>query len=231
MTATDTPLHLHPRPHHELSRRYRHFFRRREATFSIAFSTLLLAAAWYINYLAIVSASETASNSVTDIVLSNIPVFDVYDLFVYGTFVYGIAALILVLAHPKRIPFAFKAVALFWVIRSVFTTLTHIAPFEIQYVTDFGPTIVTMFFGADLFFSAHVGMPFLGALAFWKERGIRLFFLTGSVYFAAVVLLGHLHYSIDVAAAFFITYTIFHLAEWIFPKDRALFIADETHEA
>ena len=31
--------------------------------------------------------------------------------------------------------------------------------------------------------------------------------------FAAVVLLGHLHYSIDVASAFFITYTIYHIAE------------------
>jgi hypothetical protein len=85
-----------------------------------------------------------------------------------------------------------------------------------------------LFFGADLFFSAHTGMPFLGALAFWKEKEIRYFSLFGSLFFAVVVLLGHLHYSIDVASAFFITYGIFHIAQYFFPKDWKLFSSDSV---
>ncbi|MBI3904685.1 MAG: hypothetical protein HY309_03785 [Pseudomonas fluorescens] len=40
-----------------------------------------------------------------------------------------------------------------------------------------------------------------------------------SVLFGISVLLGHLHYSIDVFGAFFITYSIFCLAKKFFPKD------------
>jgi hypothetical protein len=224
--SVSVPLHRHPAPHREFARRYRHHFAQPGSVASILFSLALVAAAWFVNYFAIQFATVHASNAVTDIVLSNIPVFNVDELFVYGTFVFAVMGIIVIFMHPKRIPFAAKGIALFWVIRSCFTALTHLAPFEAHYVSDFGPTITHMFFGGDLFFSAHTGLPFLGALAFWKEKNIRYFFLLMSAYFAVVVLLGHLHYSIDVASAYFITYAIFHLAEKFFPKDRALFLSD-----
>lgn len=203
--------------------RYRAFFSRKGAHLSIALSSVALFSAWWVNYFAIIFATERASNSVTDIVLSNIPVFEVDGFFVYGTFVFMVASFAIALAHPKRIPFVFYAVALFWVIRSSFTVLTHLAPFEAHYISDFGPTITEMFFGGDRFFSAHTGMPFLGALMLWKEKYFRNFYLLGAVYFGIVVLLGHLHYSIDVAAAFFITYAIYHIAIKAFPRSYALF--------
>jgi hypothetical protein len=183
----------------------------------------LFAISWSANYYAILFSTERASNPVTDIILSNIPVFEVDALFVYGTLVFAVVSVLLFLAHPKRIPFALKAVALFWIIRSAFVVMTHLAPFEPYIVSDFSPRVNDLFFGGDLFFSAHTGMPFLGALAFWNEKGLRNLYLLGSVFFAVVVLLGHLHYSIDVASAFFITYGIFHIAQWLFPHDWALF--------
>ena len=207
-------------------RRYRHYATSRDFRISFVISTLALIAGWFVNYFAIQFATERASNSVTDVILSNIPVFEVDALFIYGTFVFVLLGFSIVLAHPKRIPFAFKTVALFWVIRSIFASLTHIAPFEAAYMSDFGPALTHAFFGGDLFFSAHTGMPFLGALGFWRERGIRNVLLLGSVFFAFIVLLGHLHYSIDVLSAYFITYAIFHIAERLFPKDRALFYSD-----
>ena len=79
-------------------------------------------------------------------------------------------------------------------------------------------------FGGDLFFSGHTGLPFLMALIFWNNKYLRYSFFALSFIFAATVLLGHLHYSIDVLAAFFITYTIFHIAIFIFKKDYLEFL-------
>jgi membrane-associated phospholipid phosphatase len=78
-------------------------------------------------------------------------------------------------------------------------------------------------FGADLFFSGHTGLPFLMALIFWKNKLLRYSFLFLSVFFGLIVLLGHIHYSIDVLSAFFITYTIWHVSEKLFPKDLQIF--------
>jgi membrane-associated phospholipid phosphatase len=64
------------------------------------------------------------------------------------------------------------------------------------------------------------------ALIFWREKGLRYLFILWSVYMGIVVLLGHLHYSIDVASAYFITYSIFCIAVWLFPKDHKLFFSD-----
>jgi len=65
-------------------------------------------------------------------------------------------------------------------------------------------------------------MPFLLALMFWNNKVLRYVFLGFSILFAVVVLLGHLHYSIDVLSAFFITYTIFDICKFIFKKDRQI---------
>jgi membrane-associated phospholipid phosphatase len=60
------------------------------------------------------------------------------------------------------------------------------------------------------------------ALIYWDDKPKRYLFLAWSVVFGATVLLGHLHYTIDVFAAFFITYGIYHLARWLFPRDYDL---------
>jgi hypothetical protein len=175
-------------------------------------------------------ATEVASNGVSDIILSNIPVFDVDIVFVYGFFLLLLYAAILLLQHPRRIPFTLNALALFTVIRATFVSLTHVGPFLPHMSSQFGPTITHIFFGSDFFFSGHTGAPFLLALIYWREKSIRTVFLICSVIFATVVLLGHVHYSIDVASAYFITYTIFHLSIYFFPRSRAWFLEDDPAE-
>lgn len=202
--------------------RYRACAARQGYVAALVFSIVAFLGALAVNSYAIAFATDHASNGVTDLILSNIPVVDVDGVFVYSTFLaIGVTALIL-LSQPRRLPFALNALALFLLIRSGFTSLTHIGPFA-PLTVDFGQTITRSFFGADFFFSGHTGMPFLAALSFWRDRALRYFYLGLSLCFAAIVLLGHLHYSIDVFSAFFITYTIFDLAKWLFPRDFALF--------
>ncbi len=171
---------------------------------------------------AVAFATENVSNSVTDLVLSNTPVYAVDGFFVYGAVVLTLFLFFVLLAHPARAPFVLKTGALFLAVRSCFVSLTHISPFPHQVAIT--PNIITetfpsFFTGSDLFFSGHVGVPFLFALIFWDSLPLRLTFLGFSILFAFVVLFGHIHYSIDVASAFFITFTIFALAKHFFKTD------------
>ncbi|HEY4501751.1 MAG TPA: phosphatase PAP2-related protein [Candidatus Paceibacterota bacterium] len=184
---------------------------------------IFLFAIFVIQPYAIDFANEAATSPVGDIILSNTPVFDVGIFFVYGMFLLVLFITVLCLSHPNRIAFVLHSLTLFVLIRSAFVSLTHVGAFTTQAASDFGPAITRMFFGADHFFSGHTGAPFLMALIFWQYPALRYTFLGWSVFFGTIVLLGHLHYTIDVLAAFFITYGIFHIARWLLPRDWALF--------
>ncbi len=201
----------------------REFWQRADFLFSAATGILFLLASLIINYYAATYAAIRASNSVTDIILDNVPTVNTELIFVNGIFIFiGIVAWLLI-KEPKRIPFALKSIALFVFIRSIFITLTHLAPspdhaiiLSTSYINYFTLT-------SDLFFSGHTGLPYLMALMFWKNRQLRIAFITASLLFGAAVLRGHLHYSIDVFAAFFITYGIFQMSKEFFSKDWLLF--------
>ncbi|HAS80960.1 MAG: hypothetical protein UR25_C0003G0123 [Candidatus Nomurabacteria bacterium GW2011_GWE1_32_28] len=193
----------------------------------ITFSFLIISL--IINFIAGTYATKEASLPVTDIVLSNIPVFDVDGIFIYGTLIFWILSALIFIYNPQKILFSLKAVALFVIIRSIFVSLTHLGPFPSQIIIENIGFFNKIIFGGDLFFSGHTGLPFLLALIFWQEKKLRYFFITSSVIFGTIVLMGHLHYSIDVLGAFFITYTIFHIAEIIFKKDRLLFHSESQN--
>jgi len=170
-------------------------------------------------------ATVSSSNSVTDIILSNTRVYDVDLLFVYGALAAVLFSIIVVLVFRLRhAPFILKSASLLLLIRSVFVSLTHISPYPTHaaisdtFLTS--TSLAQMFFtGDDLFFSGHVGLTFLMALLLWNTPVLRYVYLALSVMFAVVVLLGHIHYSIDVFAAYFITYTIYSMATHVFKDD------------
>lgn len=196
----------------------------------------MLVAALIFNYFAAQYAFERASGAVADIILSNIPVFDVDYIFVFGPIIFGLWMAFLCLTNPETLPFALKSVAVFVFVRSFFITLTHIGPFPDHAIID-GSTAIFLhalsnnpnFFlfstGADLFFSGHTGLPFMMALVFWKHHLTRVFCIATSIFFGVIVLLGHLHYSIDVASAFFITYTIYIITIKVFKKSHEEFLS------
>jgi len=194
---------------------------------SVIQGTAFMAASMIAIFAAVTYATENASNHVTDLILSNIGPYNVGLWFVYGTFAqFGVFAG-LVLWWPNRLPFALKAIALFLLVRAVFVSLTHIAPSPIDPHTP-APFLNSIFYGGDLFFSGHTGLPFLAALAFWHIPLLRAFYLMSTVFFGTIVLLGHYHYSIDVLAAVFITSGIFQAACWLFPRDYKLFRSSDV---
>lgn len=165
---------------------------------------LLLAAGVSATYYANSYTAVHASNYVTDIILDNIPVVNVDFIYNEGALIF-VAILVLVLLYePKRIPFVLKSAAVFFLVRSFFVVLTHLAPpLQESYIdtTDFLHKLSS---GDDLFFSAHTGLPFLLAIIFWNKKYLRYFYLLLTAIGGGSVLLGHLHYSIDVFSALFI---------------------------
>jgi hypothetical protein len=206
-------------------KKYFSHFKDREFLISAITAVFLLVLSLVINFYAGTYATEKISNSVTDIVLSNIRIFDVDGVFVYGAILFWIFIAFLCFLKPKTIPFTFKSIALFIVIRSIFVSLTHIGPFPGSVIVSSSNIFQKVSFGGDLFFSGHTGLPFLMALVFWDNKYLRYIFLASSLIFAIVVLLGHYHYSIDVLSAFFITYTIFNISLFLFRRDRKIFLS------
>ena len=178
--------------------------------------------------------TRASSQPVTDIILSNTRVYEVGGIFVWGAVLLTFIGAFVVLRKINYAPFVIKSIALFTLIRSIFVSLTHISPFPTQAVISspfFNKEVFSgIFTGNDLFFSGHTGIPFLLALIFWEHENLRIVFLSFSFLFAVVVLLGHLHYSIDVLSAFFITFTIFNICKVFFEKDWTLFKKEDKHE-
>jgi hypothetical protein len=194
---------------------------------SLAEGAAFLAASTIAIFAAVTYATVHASNHVTDFVLSRVGPFNVRFLFIYGTFTAFIITAGLLAWRPNRVPFALKAMALFLLVRAVFVALTHVAPSPIDPQKP-APFFNSIFYGSDLFFSGHTGLPFLAALAFWHIPQWRMFYLVLTVFFGSVVLLGHYHYSIDVLAALFITHGVFQISCWLFARDYALFRSTEN---
>ena len=209
---------------------YRTLFGNRAYVRSVCEGAAFLAASSIAIFAAVTYATVHASNPVTDFVLSRVGPLNVRFLFIYGTFTAFAFTAGLLAWRPNRLPFALKAMALFLLVRAVFVALTHIAPSPIDPQTP-APFFNSIFYGSDLFFSGHTGMPFLAALAFWHIPQWRIFFLGLTAFFGCVVLLGHYHYSIDVLAALFITYGVFQASVWLFGRDYALFRSSESQAA
>lgn len=195
-------------------------WRHKDTAKSISWGILFFAVSLVINYFAGLYATKRASSPVTDIILDNIPAMDVDALFTYGIIAFFVLVTALLIYRPVNSPFVLKSMALFIIIRSFFIILTHIGPAPTIIETVSSTSLMSFFtFTGDLFFSAHTGLPFLLALIFWKDKSLRAIFLGFTIIMAVVVLLGHYHYSIDVFAAFFITYGIMEIAKRFFRKD------------
>ncbi len=190
---------------------------------SVIIALVLLLLVGVVNYWAVHLAASDAGNYTTDILLDNLPVINT-DFIVSEGVAFLVAFIVLLCVwEPKVIPFVVKSITVFYFVRSAFVIMTHLAPLPNRIHSDFSHfKYVTT--GSDLFFSGHTGLPFLLSLIFWDNKALRYIFIGISVIEAIGVILGHLHYTIDVFSAYFIAFGVYHFVLKFFKDDYRLFI-------
>ncbi len=199
------------------------FTKERRRSFYVAL--FIFALSFVFQYYAGAYSAYRGTQFVGDIVLDNIPAINLNPIIVEGALWAILGSVVLVLAKPRYIIFALKAVAVFLALRAFFVAVTHLGIYPSQIVPSnsfFDQLYVSLGLETGYFFSAHAGLPFFMALIFWDEKLWRFTYPTLSAIFGISVLLAHVHYSIDVFAAPFMAYSIFKLSEYLFLEDYKL---------
>lgn len=209
--------------HHLLSE-YGTFWNKRNRN-SLYVGILFFILALYIQGGASRYSERSATRFVGDVFLDNLPTVNLNFIVVEGALFLTLAIIILLVVRPRYLIFSLKSMSILIVVRSFFVTLTHLGiyPNPIIFDNTFFDRLYLLFnLQGGYFFSGHVGTLFLMALIFWDEKFWRWTFLALSVLMGVVVLLAHIHYSIDVFAAPFMVYGIFRIAQELFPTDYKL---------
>lgn len=163
----------------------------------------------------------------SDWLLRRLPVVDVLPVLSWGWFgLHIFAAGAAAAYYPRRIPFLIFLLSVFLVIRTVFVFLSpigHPAGMLDMSKMDwiFAKIMGEWTFQNEFVFSGHTGIPFLFYL-FFDTPWLKRIMLAGSITMAVCVLLSHNHYTVDVLAAYLVTYSIYKLSEslyygWIRP--------------
>ena len=199
----------------------------KERLISLILSFILLIIALLIQKVADNYVVKTGWTPVWDILLNNIKARDIDGFIILSTLTFTFAILALLVVKPKYMLFTIKALSVFVITRSFFISLTHlwIQPHQINFEPNsLGFSLYDILYNSknDFFFSWHTWMPFLMALIFNKEKFWRNTFIITSVVFWASVIIWHIHYSIDVFSAPFITFTIYSISKVFFKKDFEL---------
>jgi hypothetical protein len=179
----------------------------------IGISLILVAVATYLDYYAGVYVSRTGGMDVPDLILDHVHPIDLSVVFTYGY----IATIIMLFSYPlvfhiRTLHRIISQFSLLVTLRSVFMIFTHLETPHNAIPVAFPWIFSKLSFDNDMFFSGHTAIPFLGFLLFWHSP-IRYLFLVGSLIMGMTVLAMHLHYSIDVFAAFFITYGSYRMGD------------------
>ena len=213
----------------QLIKKWARLLKDRKYQFSMLVGLSLMLVAFILNFEASIYTAEIETSPVGDLILDNIPTLNLNWIFTVGMiFVVFTIMLYPVLFEPEIAPFVLKTFAIFIIVRTFFIILTHTgapegalmlsgpAPdsFFSQFSRFFYPANGSSY--NDLFFSAHTGIPFLGYLIYRNSFLFRHFLFFASVVMGTTVLFMHVHYSVDVFGAYFITYSIYIISDQLF---------------
>lgn len=126
----------------------------------------------------------------------------------------------------SRLPYFFGMIGFWMIVRSLFIALNPVGPpAGIERIYEGGALSFLQgrfIFDNELFFSGHAGAPYLYSLLSRERPVLARACLAFSVLMGAGVLLSRNHYFIDVAAAYFMTYSIHALGRrWLKGLDHA----------
>ena len=194
-----------------------------EYKYFLSISTIIFIIATSINYVSGTYVSVAHTAHVPDLILDHIGPVNVGFFYVYGYIILFSALFI----YPgffqiRTFHVVITQFSLLIVLRAAFVALTHLGTPPDAIPVSFPWIFRGLHFENDLFFSGHTAIPFLGFLLF--KGPIRYFFLGGSILMGVVVLLMHVHYSIDVLAAFFMTYCSYKIGNFLINKAEPLII-------
>lgn len=189
-----------------------------EYKYVLLLSLIAVAIAAFLDYYSGVYVSSVNVADVPDLILDHIGPVNITFLYVYG-YIILIAALFLypLALHIGTLHTVISQFSLLVMLRSLFMIFTHLkSPLDAVPV-HFPWILKGLSFENDMFFSGHTAIPFLGFLLFRRSK-IRIFFLIGSALMAITVLVMHIHYSIDVFSAYFITYCSYRIGRFMLRK-------------
>ena len=200
--------------------RWRVLLNDRAYVWSLVAGIAIFVAAYFVNYWASVAHDQVHYAPVGDLILNWLPTYDLEFIFTWG--IWTLVALTILyptIFKPELWPFVLKTFGILFLVRSCFITLTDIGPPE-GFFYENGVTVGTnplreLIFRNDLFFSGHVAIPFLSFLLF-KDSKFKWVMLVGAILEAITVLVMHIHYSIDVFSAFFITHGVYAISNKVF---------------
>ncbi len=166
---------------------------------------IVLGSVFIINSLACNYAEKVMGAPINDILLDNLPHWDVSFMFHWGGFFFWAFIILYKCIKPMGVTFLLYSFSGFILIRSAFVVMTHLGTPEIN--SSIPEALRWYSFKADLFFSGHVGAPMLLGFII-KEKWIKKFSFTFAALMSFIVLLGRYHYTIDVFASIFIAHSL-----------------------
>ena len=185
---------------------------------ALLLSVVFIIIAVVLNVISGKYVTEVGVGVPTDIILNNVGPYNLQIFFGWGYLFF----MVLLFLFPLffRIKSLHRVIghwSLLVMMRSFFISLTHLKTPLTAIPAKFPQIFQPFVFENDLFFSGHTATTFLGFLLF-KDSKIKWVFLAGSIFMGSVTLLMHRHYSIDVFAAYFITYGTYTFGNWFFKK-------------
>lgn len=206
---------------HELHYHWKLLLKDKSFRISMLAGILIFSLGYSLNKLASIFHDSIDFEPVGDLILNFLPTYNLEYLFTWGIYVLAVLTILYpFFVRPDVAPFMFKTFGILFLVRAGFIVLTHVGPPEgFFYDTRIGfadNPISSFLFRNDLFFSGHVSIPFLTFLILKESQYFKWLMFIGSILMAFTVLLMHIHYSIDVFSAFFITHGVYAMSDKIF---------------